>query len=143
MIIYWFNCLQDLSKQLEESAERYKIAQTKLSEAEARFRELKTENDTKGLSFIRPDLFIFELSIISYANHFPEELRFRLNSITSMLTKKEQEVARLRDELETAKQSDEAYQGKIRALEAALDTSRKEASSREVFSGTAFVKSVR
>ncbi|KAK6104821.1 hypothetical protein QQG55_17780 [Brugia pahangi] len=109
---------KDLSKQLEESAEKYKVAQAKLNEAEAKFRELKTENDTK------------------------EELRFRLNSITSMLTKKEQEVARLREELETAKQSDEAYQGKIKVLEAALDTCRKEASNRPGFSGTAFAKSV-
>ncbi|EJW86401.1 viral A-type inclusion protein repeat containing protein, partial [Wuchereria bancrofti] len=109
---------KDLSKQLEESAEKYKVAQAKLNEAEAKFRELKTESDTK------------------------EELRFRLNSITSMLTKKEQEVARLREELETAKQSDEAYQGKIKVLEAALDTCRKEANSRPGFSGTAFVKSV-
>lgn len=60
-----------------------------------------------------------------------------------MLTKKEQEVARLREELETAKQSDEAYQGKIKVLEAALDTCRKEASSRPGFSGAAFVKPVR
>ncbi|EJD73977.1 viral A-type inclusion protein repeat containing protein [Loa loa] len=109
---------KDLSKQLEESAERYKVAQAKLSEAEAKFREMKTESDTK------------------------EELRFRLNSITSMLTKKEQEVARLREELETAKQSDEAYQGKIKVLEATLDICRKEASNRHGFSGTAFVKSV-
>uniref|UniRef100_A0A0R3RZU7 TPR_MLP1_2 domain-containing protein n=1 Tax=Elaeophora elaphi TaxID=1147741 RepID=A0A0R3RZU7_9BILA len=109
---------KDLSKQLEESAERYKVTQAKLNEAEAKFRELKTENDTK------------------------EELRFRLNSITSMLTKKEQEVARLREELETAKQSDEAYQGKIKVLEAALDTCRKEASNRPGFSGSGFVKPV-
>ncbi|KAL3995620.1 hypothetical protein ACH3XW_26595 [Acanthocheilonema viteae] len=109
---------KDLSKQLEESAERYKVAQAKLSEAEAKFRELKTESDTK------------------------EELRFRLNSITSMLTKKEQEVARLREELETAKQSDEAYQGKIKLLEAALDTCRKEVSNRPGFFGSGFVKPV-
>ncbi|VDK82623.1 unnamed protein product [Litomosoides sigmodontis] len=109
---------KDLSKQLEESAERYKVAQAKLVEAEAKFRELKTENDTK------------------------EELRFRLNSITSMLTKKEQEVARLREELETSKQSDEAYQGKIKVLEAALDTCRKEASNRPGFSSSGFVKPV-
>lgn len=58
-----------------------------------------------------------------------------------MLTKKEQEVARLREELETAKQSDEAYQGKIKVLETALDTCRKEVSNRSSFSG--FVKPVR
>ncbi|VDK82968.1 unnamed protein product [Onchocerca ochengi] len=104
---------RDLSKQLEESAERYKVAQAKLNEAETRIRELKTESDTK------------------------EELRFRLNSITSMLTKKEQEVTRMR---EAAKQSDEAYQGKIKILEAALDTCRKEISSRSSFPSAAFVK---
>ncbi|VDO76543.1 unnamed protein product, partial [Onchocerca flexuosa] len=98
---------------LEESAERYKVAQAKLNEAESKIRELKTESDTK------------------------EELRFRLNSITSMLTKKEQEVTRMR---ELAKQSDEAYQGKIKILEAALDTCRKEISSRSSFPSTAFVK---
>ncbi|KAM3718204.1 Nucleoprotein TPR [Dirofilaria immitis] len=106
---------RDLSKQLEESAERYKVSQAKLTEAETRIRELKTESDTK------------------------EELRFRLNSITSMLTKKEQEVARLR---ETAKQSDETYQEKIKSLEAALDTCRKEAINRPSFLGTAFAKPV-
>uniref|UniRef100_A0A915Q1E2 Nucleoprotein TPR/MLP1 domain-containing protein n=1 Tax=Setaria digitata TaxID=48799 RepID=A0A915Q1E2_9BILA len=104
---------QDLSKQLEESAEKYRVAQAKLNEAEAKFRELKTENDTK------------------------DELRFRLNSITSILTKKEQEVARLREELETAKQSDEAYQGKIKILEAALDACRRDVTR---LPGTAFIK---
>ncbi|MCP9263944.1 Viral A-type inclusion protein repeat containing protein [Dirofilaria immitis] len=89
---------RDLSKQLEESAERYKVSQAKLTEAETRIRELKTESDTK-----------------------------------------EQEVARLR---ETAKQSDETYQEKIKSLEAALDTCRKEAINRPSFLGTAFAKPV-
>lgn len=71
-----------------------------------------------------------------------DELRFRLNSITSMLTKKEQEVVRLREELENSKRLQNECRDKMRDLEAALEACRKEVGSHGV-SGTPVIKPVR
>ncbi|VDN03913.1 unnamed protein product [Thelazia callipaeda] len=97
---------KDLSRQLEESAEKYRMAQTKLNEAEIKLRETRAESDTK------------------------DELRFRINSITSIVTKKEEEVNRLQKELATIKQSNEACHTKIKSLEAALSACRSGNSKR-------------
>uniref|UniRef100_A0A183DUT3 E3 ubiquitin protein ligase n=1 Tax=Gongylonema pulchrum TaxID=637853 RepID=A0A183DUT3_9BILA len=68
-------------------------------------------------------------------------LRFRLNSITSMLTKKEQEVGRLTEELENAKLLHSELIEKISSLEAALEESRKEVAN--IRAAAAVIKPVR
>uniref|UniRef100_A0A0N5AU60 TMF_TATA_bd domain-containing protein n=1 Tax=Syphacia muris TaxID=451379 RepID=A0A0N5AU60_9BILA len=100
---------KDLKNQLETLANRYKEAQDELVEARTNVEEchtkmttLQTEKDAKE-----------------------EELRFRLNSVTSMVTKKDAELNKSKSQVENLKIQLDSCSSKVQKLEAALENCRK------------------
>uniref|UniRef100_A0A0N5AEW1 Girdin n=1 Tax=Syphacia muris TaxID=451379 RepID=A0A0N5AEW1_9BILA len=103
------SCLnKDLKGQLESLAVLLKASQDDLNASKAKIGELEKEKEVA----------------ITEKESKEEELRFRLNSITSLMTKKDSEMSRLKAESEELKKELEGSNEKICALESALKESR-------------------